>query len=1294
MTLESWGIASDKEQRRPRNDTDARTVYNECAGYLIRKEEVANENLMASKNNSKKPARSPAAQHKPEIPNNVNLDAAKNDTMTIVGIGASAGGLHALQSFFEALPQSTGMAYVVITHMDPEHESHLPELLQRHTSMSVRQVNGLVAVEKDRVYVIPPNRRLVMEDDHIDTAAFQEPRGQRAPVDYFFRSLASAHPNAVAIILSGGGTDGAVGVKAIKEEGGLLMVQHPDEAEHDSMPLAAIATGLADVVLPVKQLAEKLVQYTHSRPPLPADADDLSEGQLDVMRRIISHVHVRTGHDFSQYKRSTLLRRIQRRMQIYSAITLEAYLELLRQTPTEATALFNDILIGVTSFFRDREAWQELETRVIPQIIREKDSTETVRAWTIGCSTGEEAYGMAMLLFEAFDRLEIPPHIQIFASDLDENAIRFAREGVYPIVIEADVSAERIERFFTQEGDHYRVRRELRDAVLFTHHSVLRDAPFSRLDLISCRNLLIYLERDIQNTVFDIFHYSLKSGGYLFLGNSESVDSAPELFETIDKSHRIYRTKPWNRDLPHIPSLPLSVSTHPYADLYSQPHAPRLLSTLDLPRLSEDHARAVEGYAPPSILIDERYSILHVSETAGRYLVPPSGPITTEVLKLIRPELQLELRTALLRVFERDQAILTPPIPVQFNGHPHRVILSIKPRLLEGKLDQKPEKQALVFFLEDEQDEPLVEAVQEQDETRKNILVRQLENEVRRLRDQLQASVEEYESSTEELKASNEELQSINEEFRSATEELETSKEELQSVNEELQTVNSELKIKLDEISRSHSDLENLMGATEIAMLFLDRELRIRHYTPGMRDLFNIMPGDRGRPIKHLTHSLLYTRFFEDAEEVLRTLVPVEREVQGEAGGWFLLRMRPYRTVDDRIDGVIFTFVEITRLKQAEEQLVELNATLEQRVEQRTGELDDANQKIAQARDLFYALFDTNPIPTVLIRQEDEVFLHANVEFLNYFQLEASEVIGRSATEFSLDLGLKDKMAVELRSQLRKEGSVRNVEFEIRSPSGETRIILASLQVLVLDETNALITTFIDITERVHAEQKIRSLAAELTGTQQTERHKLSQILHDDLQQRLFAVQMNLSFLRDAYEQNNPTAFQADFPQLETWLAEAIKVTRQLSVDLSPPILHGEGLVEAVIWLAAQMNEQYGLQVDIKANGMPPEVDEKIRVLVFYAVRELLFNTVKHSGTLDAAVRFEHSDSRVLVTVKDQGTGFDRDQVMTNPQLAHGLLVIQDRLNLLGCSMSITSQPGNGTAAMIEIPYQVMDTPP
>src|SRR5574341_2261849 len=581
---------------------------------------------MASKRNNKSSNKKPQQSPKPNKPASKNRNDTKGPTessnrrkgVLVVGLGASAGGLKALQSFFDALPSDTGMAFVVVTHLHPEHESHLAELLQKHTQMPTRQVNKKIKVEPNHVYVIPPNRSIVMTDAHLDITEFDTAHGRRTPIDYFFRSLASGDRESVAIILSGGGSDGAVGIKDIKEQGGLLMVQHPEDAEYDSMPRAAIATGLADVVLPASQLAEKLVEYTRHRPRLPHDPGQLSEQEMETLERILAQVHARTGHDFNQYKRSTVLRRIERRMQLNGFITLEAYLNYLRHHASETTAIFNDVLIGVTNFFRDRQSWEALEEKAIPALFENKNENDIIRVWSIGCATGEEAYGLAILLFEQAAKLGMRPHFQVFASDLDARSIIHAREGLYPTAIEADVSPERLERFFTREGEYYRVRRELRDSVLFTHHNVLRDPPFSRQDLLVCRNLLIYLQRDVQDKVFEIFHYALNPQGYLFLGNSESAEAVPELFSVVDKTHRLYQARPWKGERPHVPSMPLILrrgprSAEPYAP--SRPHLIRYLE--ELPAVAEEHQKALETYGPPSVIVNERYSILHVSETAG-----------------------------------------------------------------------------------------------------------------------------------------------------------------------------------------------------------------------------------------------------------------------------------------------------------------------------------------------------------------------------------------------------------------------------------------------------------------------------------------------------------------------------------------------------------------------------------------------------------------------------------------------------------------------------------------------------
>lgn len=1214
-------------------------------------------------------------------------------SLTVVGIGASAGGLKALAAFFDALPSDIGMAFVVITHLHPEYESHLAELLQKHTLMTTTQVTNRVKVQPNHVYVIPPNRSISMTDSHLDTAEFEEPHGQRTPVDHFFRSLAQGHSDSIAVVLSGGGTDGSVGIKDIKENGGLILVQHPDDAEYDSMPRAVISTGLADIILPANQLAEKLVEYTRHRPQLPHDAGQLSEPELETLQRILAQVHARTGHDFNQYKRSTILRRVERRMQLNGFITLEAYLNYLRHNANEAQAMFNDILIGVTNFFRDRDSWATLEERVIPQLFKHKDEGQEIRVWSIGCATGEEAYSLAILLFEYANQLDFRPHIQIFASDLDEGSITHARNGLYPAAIEADVSATRLERFFNREGEYYRVKREIRDAVLFTNHNILRDPPFSRQDLIACRNVLIYLQRTVQDRLFDIFHYALNPESFLFLGSSESAEHLPELFNVLDKNHRIYQARPWIGERPHVPSMPMMLrrGIRPVEN-EAGIRTPTARFVDDSLLIEEQHQRALENYGPPTILVNERYQILHVSDTAGRYLHQPKGPITGDIMKLVRHELQLELRAALFQAFEKEKASISRSVAVQFNGHPHRVVISVRPRTSPTEDERGAEKRALVVFLEDEADTPMegTDVHAPHDQAERDKLVAQLESEVQRLREQLQITIEEYDSSNEEMKAANEELQSINEEYRSATEELETSKEELQSVNEELQTVNSEMRNKLEEVSRAHQELENLLGATEIPTLYLDRELKIQRYTAGIQQLFNIMPVDRGRPISHLTHRLLnYDDLMHDAEQVIRKLSMIEREVQIKsedsepAESAYLIRLRPYRTKEDRIEGVVITFMDVTPLKAIEQELLKTKQMLEDLVEVRTRELADANQKRSQARNLFETLFDTSPVPTSITTLEEGIFINVNAAYLEYYGLKTADVIGRRTSELSLPIA--QNLRAPLIAQLQKDGPIRNIEMETRLPSGEVRTIHASVQIVQADNKNALMLAFIDITERVRTERDVRTAATSLSAAEQLERRRISQILHDDLQQDIFAVKVQLTFLAEALARNDPESAKTDLKQIDEWLAEAIAQTRQLSIDLSPPILSEEGLAESLLWLASQAKTQYGLEVTVEASGLRATLDDDVRALVLQSIRELLFNVVKHAGVLNASIHVASFNNQVTLTVSDDGKGFD-PQVLQNGK-SHGLKKMRDRLFLVGCTLKIDSGGERGGSRItIEAP--------
>jgi two-component system, chemotaxis family, CheB/CheR fusion protein len=829
----------------------------------------------------------------------------------IVGIGASAGGIRALQDLFEALPERLGATYVVVVHLDPEHQSDLAGILGARTKMPVSQVEATADLEPNHVYVVPPNRRLHITDHEISAVEFDEPRGRRVPIDFFFRSLAERHGDGFAVILSGAGSDGAIGVKAVKEAGGIILVQDPNEAEYPSMPHSAIATGVADFVLPVQDLAMTLGELVQNKES--AWARRFHDFDEDLLRRVLAHLRVRTGHDFSQYKRSTVLRRIARRLQVTRSNNLAEYYDFLRDSGEESQALLADLLISVTTFFRDSEAFEALAAQVIPHLFVDKKADETIRVWVPGCATGEEAYTVAILLLEEGSRREIRPRIQVLASDLDTAVLTIAREGRYPIAIEADVSEDRLNRYFSREGEHYRVKRELRDVVLFAVHSVLKDPPFSHIDLISCRNVLIYLDRELQHQVCSTFHYALKPGGFLFLGASEAADNPPGLFRTFKRKARIFQSTAHPGEKPQLIPKLLGALRLPEAHLAA---AGRQMPPQARGNEAALHRQALESIAPPSMMVDELYRVVHLSNNAGRYLQLPGGPLTGDATELARPELRFALRSALHRAFQQCEGTLTMPMLVSFNGLPHRVHLQVRPVFR----DEAPPRQALVLFIEGEAvDQTISQAAAAAGESANEMTVRQLSEELQATQSRMRTMQEESDSSNEELRAANEELQSINEEYRSTSEELETSKEELQSINEELQTVNNELKLKLEVISRAHSDLENLMAATDFATLFLDPDLRIRRSTPRINELFNVTPSDEGRPITDFAHHLDYEGFVSDARAVLNQLTPVEREVRTKEQRWYRMRMRPYRTVDDKIDGIAVSFVEFTQRRRAEE---------------------------------------------------------------------------------------------------------------------------------------------------------------------------------------------------------------------------------------------------------------------------------------------------------------------------------------------------------------------------------------
>ena len=842
----------------------------------------------------------------------------------VVGIGASAGGIAAVQRVLEGLPGAPGMAFVVVMHLSPKHESSAASIFQQSTSMPVVQVQGELRIERDHVYVIPPSRDLHMVDGHLALREPERARGRHVVVDLFFRTLAETHrERAIGIVLSGTGVDGSLGVAQLKGQGGIVIAQSPQDAEHPGMPAAAVASGKVDFILPAAEIPGRLLSlWNNARSiELPApEATDIAahesaapQAAEKALREILQVLQRRTGNDFRHYKRGTMLRRIERRLQVNSVPTLQAYRQLLETEPAEAKALLDDMLIGVTQFFRDRPAFEALERQVLPKLFEadgDDEHDEPLRVWVPACSTGEEAYSLAILLAEEAARRPQPRKAVVFATDIDETAIAHAREGRYQGGIGVDVPPSRLRTFFTKAGDTaFRIAAAQREPIIFAIHNVLRDPPFSRLDLVSCRNLLIYLDRTAQAEVLRMFHFALKPGGYLFLGNSETAEALPDkLFTPVDTKARIYqargdtirtfRTSPGFATSPPPPPTPEEARGEAKSRTQDRAHV-----------LSEIHGRLVQELGPPSVVVSQQHEIIHVSPRAGRYLQYREGEPSHNIVTAAHPALRDELRSCIYRAFSTTSRVESMPIRMVRGGQHAIVRLAAQATTTSGWSGPV----ALLTFEERVEED----AVASETSTADPVLAA-LERELAARNEQLQSFIEQHETSDEELKASNEELQAINEELRSASEELETSKEELQSVNEELMTVNHELKTKVDETGEINDDLQNLIGATQIATVFVDADMRIKRFTPAATSLFAIIPADLGRPLFDITHKLHYEALADDAGEVYRSLHAREREVEAEGGRWFLAKLLPYRTSLDRIAGVVLSFIDITSRRRAE----------------------------------------------------------------------------------------------------------------------------------------------------------------------------------------------------------------------------------------------------------------------------------------------------------------------------------------------------------------------------------------
>ncbi|MFA5376255.1 MAG: chemotaxis protein CheB [Dehalococcoidia bacterium] len=936
--------------------------------------------------------------NKNSVPKKAPKTPTPKPSFPIIGIGASAGGLEAFELFFKTMPVDSGMAFVLVPHLDPGHASMLSDILQRNTTMPVHEAQDQTKVQPNHVYIIPPAKDMAIFHGALQLSVPEKARGLRLPIDAFLRSLAEDQgERSICVILSGSGSDGTLGVRAIHGAGGVSFVQEPSTAKYDGMPASAVQSGLATYVLPVDKIVEQLVTYaktiadTRIPPPIPVPA------ATSAMNRIMMILRSRTGNDFSQYKKSTIQRRIERRMVVHNLSDIDTYARYLQENPTEVQTLFKELLINVTSFFRDTEAFAALNNEVLPRMVENKPENYVFRVWVPGCASGEEAYSIAMLLREYMDEIKQEFTFQIYATDIDDDAIAIARSGTYPANIAIDLSPDRLRRFFAKEETGFRIKKEIREMVVFAIQNVIKDPPFTKMDIISCRNLLIYLEPELQNRVIPAFHYALRPGGVLFLSPSEGIGNFTDLFAPLDKKWKIYTTKP------SLASTRTLVAQR-FAWTSDQPEKEPgdVTGKRNNTNFAEVTRRALlQEYAPPSVITDEKGNIIYVHGETGKYLQPAEGHARMNVIDMARKGLQLELRTAIYNAAILHTPAVSRNIPVRTNGGIHEVDVTVRPLA-----DPEATENLLLVSFRDtglpvpEKRTPVKRATGKGTFKR----VEELEQDLAYTKENLQATIEEMQAANEELKSTNEELQSTNEELQSTNEELETSKEELQSLNEEIVTVNSELQAKIEQLTGIQNDMKNLLENVNVGTIFLDDLLAIKRFTRDATKVFRLAASDIGRPLADIRSTIPDEDLIPDAQAVLDSLIPREKQVRTTNNEWYLVRIMPYRTLENVIEGVVMTFSDITALKAVE-------------------------AESRRARDYAQSIIDTVREPLVVLNA-DMAVISASKAFYQTFGMTPEETQNRSLYALGDRQWDIPKLRELLETVLPKDTNFENFEIE------------------------------------------------------------------------------------------------------------------------------------------------------------------------------------------------------------------------------------------------------------------------
>lgn len=857
------------------------------------------------------------------LPSKKNNDGLEN--FPIVGIGSSAGGFEAFQKLFLNLPEKGGAAFIVVTHRAPEHHDLLLELVRNNTKLKAETVTNNMEIKPNYIYIAPPQNSITVKDGFLFLKSFIEHNVNKMPIDYFFRSLAEDRKErAICIILSGTGTDGTLGLKSVREAEGVSIVQDPDDAKYNGMPRSAISSGLVDFVLPVEKIPEQLASLFKRMPIRRLEKETEGDKSNESLTKILQLLRVHTGNDFSYYKKSTIHRRIERRMTLHEIDSFPLYLRYLQEHPEELRLLFKELLISVTSFFRDPDAFESLKKNVLPKLLADKPENYLIRMWVPACATGEEVYSIAMILYEYMEEVNKTFKIQIFGTDINEDSINRARMGVYIDNIAMDVSPERLKKFFIKEGNTYLIKKEIRESAIFALQNIIKDAPFTKLDILSCRNLMIYFSSELQDKLIPIFHYSLNPGGILFIGSSESVGNFSDGFKLVDHKWKIFqRTSSVSLPPMFQSNLPFKVNEPVPKGTRVETKKAKEISMTELIQKT-----LLNSFTPASVLINEKGDIVYIHGKTGKYLEPAMGQAELNIITMAREGLQYELRSVMREAVLQKKEVSRSGISVKTNGSYQQIKLTIKP------IEENEAGANFLLVVFEEMENPVKEEdAKNKKGTHASKRVAELETELKYTKESLQATVEELQASNEELQSANEELQSTNEELQSTNEEMETSKEELQSVNEELITLNSELQNKIEMLSHAESDMKNLLNSTNIGTIFLDREMKVKRFTSEATKLINLINTDIGRPLEHIVTKLKYTELMMDIQKVNETLIFIEKEVETVDGNRFLMRILPYRTNENLIDGVVLTFIDITTLTNVSKHVIDLNKALKTAVD-------------------------------------------------------------------------------------------------------------------------------------------------------------------------------------------------------------------------------------------------------------------------------------------------------------------------------------------------------------------------